>query len=207
MIAPSDDLKVIRELMEKSSKFISLSGYSGIVAGTTAIVGAWFASTFLIHQSVPAHSHPWFIIILAVFVASTSLWFALFFSLRRAKLNGHKLSKQLSLKILYHMGLPLLTGAAFSLILLLRGELLFALASTLVFYGLALINVSKYTLSEVHYLGIAEILIGILALILTSYSLWLWSVGFGAFHIIYGIIMYFRHDRKASQNNVHETHT
>jgi hypothetical protein len=77
--------------------------------------------------------------------------------------------------------------------LLVNGYIGFVTPLTLIFYGLALVNASKYTLSEVRSLGIIEIVIGLFAMHFIGYGLLLWAVGFGVMHIIYGIIMHIRY--------------
>jgi len=64
---------------------------------------------------------------------------------------------------------------------------------TLIFYGLALVNASKYTLSEIRSFGIAEIVLGLIAMAFIGYGLLFWAIGFGLLHIIYGIIMHVRY--------------
>jgi uncharacterized membrane protein HdeD (DUF308 family) len=68
-------------------------------------------------------------------------------------------------------------------------------SATLVFYGLALINASKYTVRDVFYLGICEIVLGVLSMFLTGFTLLFWALGFGILHILYGTIMYFKYDK------------
>jgi hypothetical protein len=200
MATQSDDLKAIRDLMEKSTKFISLSGLTGIMAGITAIAGAAFAYFFLLRDPAATdynlRQETLILLADAMIVLILSIFYAVYFSWRKARKNGQKIFNRLAYKILYHLGLPLLTGGVFSLVLLFRGEVDLVVASTLVFYGLALINVSKYTPSEVHYLGIAQIMLGILALIFMSHGLIFWSLGFGICHMLYGFIMYFKYDRE-----------
>lgn len=200
MATQSDDLKAIRDLMEKSTKFISLSGLTGIMSGITAIIGAAFAYFFLLRDPAATEfnlrQETLILLADAMIVLILSIFYAVYFSWRKARKNGQKIFNRLAYKILYHLGLPLLTGGVFSLVLLFRGEVDLVVALTLVFYGLALINVSKYTPSEVHYLGIAQIVLGILALIFMSHGLIFWSLGFGICHMLYGFIMYFKYDRK-----------
>ena len=199
MATQSDDLKAIRELMEKSTKFISLSGLTGIMAGITAIAGASFAYFFLLSDPAATdynlRQETLILLADAMIVLCLSIFYAIYFSWRKARKNGQTIFNRLAYKILYHLGLPLVAGGIFSLVLLFRGEVDLVVASTLVFYGLALINVSKFTLSEVHYLGIAQIVLGILALIFMSHGLIFWSLGFGVCHMLYGFIMYFKYDR------------
>lgn len=199
MTTQSEDLKAIRELMEKSTKFISLSGLTGIMAGITAIAGAAFAYFFLLRDPAATdfnlRQESFILLADALIVLLLSIFYAIYFSWRKAKKKGQKIFNKLTYKILYHLGLPLLTGGIYSLILLFWGEVDLVVASTLVFYGLALINVSKFTLSEVHYLGIAEIVLGFLALLFKSQGLIFWTLGFGICHMLYGFIMYYRYDR------------
>ncbi|MCD8270980.1 MAG: hypothetical protein LUD46_22860 [Parabacteroides sp.] len=103
-------------------------------------------------------------------------------------------SKSLIKRTLYNLGIPLVTGGIFALIFLLRGDMGMAIAMTLVFYGLALVNVSKYTLDEVHYLGLTEVILGIIAGLFTEWSLLIWTAGFGVCHIVYGTAMYLKYD-------------
>jgi len=67
--------------------------------------------------------------------------------------------------------------------------------SCLIFYGLALINGSKYTVSEVRYLGYLELVLGIVNLWATRYGLYFWAAGFGVLHILYGIVMWNKYER------------
>jgi uncharacterized membrane protein HdeD (DUF308 family) len=60
----------------------------------------------------------------------------------------------------------------------------------LIFYGLALVSAGKFTFGEIHYLGMLEVLTGLLALVFPSIALFLWAFGFGVLHILYGLIMH-----------------
>ncbi|MBA3986010.1 MAG: hypothetical protein H0X63_05435, partial [Flavobacteriales bacterium] len=66
----------------------------------------------------------------------------------------------------------------------------------LIFYGLALINASKYTLGNIKYLGYAQITIGLICAAFPGYGFWFWVLGFGLFHIIYGALMYVQEKKK-----------
>ncbi|MDL2278856.1 hypothetical protein LJC57_09725 [Parabacteroides sp. OttesenSCG-928-G07] len=195
-----EDIKAIREMMEKSTKFISLSGLSGIIPGIIAIAGAAFAYFYLLkNQSLADFNQTQELMLLlagALIVLFLSMGFAIYFSWRKARKNQQVLFNKLTMKILYSMAIPLFAGGIFCLMLLMKGDISMAMAGTLIFYGLALINVSKYTFNEVHYLGIAEIILGIIASIFTYYGLLFWAMGFGVCHIIYGIVMYKKYDLK-----------
>jgi len=86
-------------------------------------------------------------------------------------------------------------GGAFSLAILMRGEVEFVAATTLIFYGVALVNASKFMFSEIHWLGICEIVLGLLAAVFLHKGIWFWLAGFGVLHIIFGIIIFFNHDK------------
>ncbi len=91
---------------------------------------------------------------------------------------------------------PLAAGGIFSLIFLLKGNVEIVISSTLIFYGLGLVNASKYTFSEIHYLGIVQVVLGLLAAVYTHNNILFWALGFGFFHIVFGLIMYIKYDRK-----------
>ncbi len=189
-----EDLKAIREMMEKSSKFLSLSGLSGIVAGITATIGAAYAYFFILGEHLAVASI--LLIIDACIVLFISVGFGIYFSWRKARKSNQKLFNKVTLKTIYNLSIPLVTGGIISLILIFRGEIEIISAITLIFYGLALVNVSKYTFDEIHYLGITEILLGIGAIFFLHNGIIFWTIGFGIFHIIYGLIMYKKYDLK-----------
>jgi predicted lysophospholipase L1 biosynthesis ABC-type transport system permease subunit len=189
-----EDLKAIREMMEKSSKFLSLSGLSGVMAGVTAIAGAAVAYFYILGQArtvaVPM------LIIDALLTLAISISFGIVFSARKAKKSKLKFVNSVTLKIAYTLAIPLATGGILSLILIYRDQIELVAAITLIFYGLGLVHASKYTLDEIHYLGITEIILGILAAIFLYHGIIFWTIGFGLCHIIYGLIMYKKYDLK-----------
>ena len=67
--------------------------------------------------------------------------------------------------------------------------------TTLLFYGLALYNAGKYTLDEIRYLGVSEIILGLLGCIFIGYGLMFWALGFGVLHIVYGFMMWWKYER------------
>jgi len=195
-----EDIRAIREMMEKSSKFLSLSGLSGIIAGVTAVAGAAFAYFYLLRDPSLTDYNQWqeLMILLAdaLIVLFISVSFGIFFSWRKAKKNHQPMMNKVMLRTLYNMAVPLVAGGIICLILLLQGNIRMVTAGTLTFYGLALINASKYTYEEVHYLGLTEIALGIIAAIFQRYGILFWTIGFGVCHILYGFIMYRKYDLK-----------
>ena len=91
--------------------------------------------------------------------------------------------------------IPLITGGLFCLALLYHGLAGLVAPATLVFYGLALVNASKYTLHDIRNVGYCEIVLGLASLFFLGYGLEVWVIGFGILHIIYGSLMYWKYER------------
>lgn len=198
------DLASIRTLMEQSSKFISLSGLSGILAGSYALIGS-VTSYFLIpHPLLPFHyeqqplQQPDIIITLvyiALGVLVASIGTGLWLSYKKAKRYGASIWNESSKQLVINLLIPLVSGGIFILILLSNGYYGVVAPASLVFYGLALLNASKNLYEEVRYLGYLEILLGLVATAIPEFGLLFWSIGFGVLHIIYGTLMYRKYDR------------
>lgn len=206
---PLKALGEIRNMMERYSRFISLSGLSGVLAGIFALIGAIFAFVYL--DKIP-FNNPYFLqydrdgyflrqIDFTTFFfldAGLVLFFALasgiFLTTRKAKKKGLKIWESVTKRLLINVLIPLTTGFIFCLALLYHGSPEFIAPATLIFYGLALINGSKYTFEVVRYLGLLEIVLGLVAMFFIGYGLEFWTIGFGFLHIIYGIVMYFNYD-------------
>ncbi len=197
------DLASIRTIMERSSKFISLSGLSGVLAGIYALAGA-IAAYFLIHYPVSPLRYRIYsvdepgvlyqLILIAAIVLIASLSTGLWLSNRKARQKGLKLWSPASRTILINVSIPLVTGGIFILIVLNTGHFGLAAPASLVFYGLALIQGSQNTFDEIRYLGFSEIILGLVSAMLPGYGLIFWALGFGILHIIYGAIMYKKYD-------------
>jgi hypothetical protein len=198
------DISSIRNLMEKSVKFISLSGLSGVLAGVYACIGATIAY-FLIHYPISPFRYRiytvnreeiiWKLFLIAALVLIASIGTGVLFSARRAKRYNTTLWNTTSKRLCVTLLIPLVTGGIFILIVLYHGHFGIAAPASLIFYGLALIQASQYTYDEVRYLGFSEIGLGLVAAFLPGYGLLFWFVGFGLLHIIYGSIMYFRYEK------------
>ena len=196
-----EDLREIRQMMRKSTLFLSLSGLSGVLAGVYALMGAAGVYVLLQHHY---NYYPYVyiesktfkaIIAIALAVLVASILTAYLFSVRKAKRNGETLVTPTAKRALYNFMIPLLTGGLLS-VLLIKNEYYGLLAPmTLIFYGLACVNVSTYTFGDVHYLGITEIILGLLAVYFPGYGLLFWTLGFGVCHILYGGIMHFKYEK------------
>jgi hypothetical protein len=203
----AEDLKTIRKIMEESSRFLSLSGLSGIFAGSYAITGALFAWIFILDKelvinglnqaALSARSLPVIKIQLvtdALIVLILSVATSLFLSSEKAKRAGKKIWTPVSKRLLINFLVPLATGGFLILIFLLRGEIQLISPGMLIFYGLALVSAGKFTYGEIFYLGLLEILTGLLAAVFPAWGFWFWVFGFGLLHIVYGFLMYRKYE-------------
>jgi hypothetical protein len=199
-----DELSAIRGLMERSSKFISLSGLSGILAGVYALIGAFFAYRLIylgptrIYDSLSIGTYPntiYYLILIAIVVLALSLVTGFILSNRQAKRKGQPIWGKISQALFFHMATPLITGGILILIFISRGYYGIITPSTLIFYGLSLVSASNFTFADVKYLGLLEIALGLIAACLPGYGLLFWAIGFGVLHIIYGSMMYLKYDR------------
>ena len=184
------EIREIHAMMNRSSRFISLSGWSGISAGVIALMAAYIAYRvdYYTLTTLP-------LIGIAALVILMAIVAVIFFTRREAEKNEQPVWNVASKRLVINLSIPLVTGGLICLAFLLRGNTAMLAPITLVFYGLALVNASKYTLSEIRSLGLAEITLGIIAIFFTHFGLLLWALGFGVLHIIYGIMV---QTRKAS---------
>lgn len=202
-----DTLHDIRKIMLESSKFLSLSGLSGVFAGGYAILGAFIGNMmlkqFFQNEKILTFFTPTYdnlvmlIISVCGLILLLSISTAYYFSSIKAKKMKHKLFDQTTRKLLFHMAIPLLAGGIFCFALLYNGgHNIYLIAPVmLIFYGISLINGSKYTFHEIRILGLLEISLGLVSLFFPGHGILFWSIGFGILHIIYGILVWYKHDR------------
>ncbi|MXV37635.1 hypothetical protein GO491_02915 [Flavobacteriaceae bacterium Ap0902] len=200
-----EDLAHIRSMMEKSSRFISLSGLSGIFAGIFALIGAGVAHYLLERYEVNyfdgATTHTYAIelilnlMLVALAVLVFSIAFGIYFTIQKSKKQNISFWNLLTKNVLVHLAVPLIAGGVFCLALINQGHNYLIAPEMLIFYGLALVNVSKFTYGDVRWLGYLEIFLGLIAAFYTGYGLVFWALGFGVLHIIYGIIMFNKYDK------------
>ena len=206
----SNELKDIKQMMERSSRFISLSGLSGIAAGVCALAGAWVANSLInknttldLRQSATLPDsiiHGDFfnsrLMQVAIITFIAAFLSAFIFTYRRSKKTNVPIWGAVAKRLMINIGIPMIAGGIFLLALIKNGVYEFAAPGCLIFYGLGLLNASKYTLPEIRYLGYAEIILGLLCLYFTGDGLYFWAAGFGLLHIIYGVFMWWKYEMK-----------
>jgi hypothetical protein len=206
-----DALKDIRKMMQRSSRFISLSGLSGVAAGIWALIGAYFAYDW-ITENYNSYDHEGYIgdnftrlrtnlFLLALAVAGLALITALYFTWRRAGKNKTPLWDHTSKQLVINTAIPMIVGGLFIIAMLQYSEWRFVAPACLVFYGLGLVSGSRYTLSDIRYLGFSEVVLGLINTQFIGYGLYFWAMGFGVLHIIYGFVMWWKYERNPSVEN------
>ncbi len=195
------DISEIKDLMNKSSRFISLSGLSGILAGVYALIGAAVAYWLVMEYSYGTlllDGKVYRLVMLDLFlIAFLSVATGIFLTMRKAKKNGSKIWDSSSRRLLINFLIPLVAGGLYILIILNQHKYGQTGALMLIFYGLALINASKYSIGDIRYLGYIEVVLGLICALYPGYGFWLWTLGFGVMHIVYGAVMHFKYDVKA----------
>lgn len=200
-----NDLKDIKEMMSKSSQFISLSGLSGVLAGIYALIGAYMAYKTIYFDTSTSATYANLIIsenaviklfIIALTVLLLSIATGILLSLKKAKESNDSIWNATSKRLVINFMIPLAVGGYMGLYLIEKEIFSLLTPLTLIFYGLACVNASKYTLGDVRYLGLTMILLGIANTFFVGYGLLFGALGFGVCHIFYGGMMWFKYDRK-----------
>ena len=192
----------IKRIMERSSRFISLSGWSGIAAGVCALGGAWTAEHYIgqyqsgVRDTENATKLEWMLLLVACATFVAAFISAFVFTYIRSRKEGVAVWGNSAQRLIFNTAIPLAAGAFVVYRMLELGEYGLIAPSCLIFYGLALVNGSKYTLGEVKYLGYFMVITGIINLWMPGYGLLFWALGFGILHIIYGVVMWWKYERQ-----------
>lgn len=207
---PLDTLKDIRHIMERSSRFISLSGWSGVAAGCCAMIGAWIAQGQLTALRADANKDAGFFIdpllynkvqhnlfLIAVCVLFSAIFLAFCFTYYRSKKQGIGIWGISARRLIFNTTVPLFAGGV--LVLRMLEMHLWGLIAPccLIFYGLALVNGSKYTVGEIRYLGYTQVALGLINCWFQGYAITFWTLGFGICHIVYGLLMWWKYERSS----------
>ena len=197
------ELQHIKKMMERSTKFSSISGFSAIAAGLCALAGIWLVVQTIAawrheHAGRLSDSHDYLatqLLLIAIGTFAAAAITSFIFICLRCKKLGIPVLGMSARRVIINIAIPLVIGCLFTLRLATSGSYELIAPACLIFYGLALINASKYTLGEIRYLGFTELIIGMASLWLLGYGLIFWGIGFGLVHIIYGILIWWRYER------------
>jgi hypothetical protein len=212
MSTEQDHLESIREmrnLMERSTRYLSLSGMAGVMVGFIALAGV---AALLTLMGIPIGQPVSFIdpaaaggpetsrineriLIMAALVFSLSLIVESSFAVRNARKLGLPLWDATARRLLTALLIPIVGGGIYCISLLQSGRVDDLAAASLIFYGLGLMNAGKYAVPDVGRLGIAVFATGLIASFFPLQAVYFWAFGFGILHIIYGISIHFKHQR------------
>ncbi|SDQ29987.1 hypothetical protein SAMN05421664_1040 [Chryseobacterium soldanellicola] len=194
-----EDLSHIRSMMERSSRFISLSGLSGVVAGLAAIIGAAYVYFVFQREGIDyfAGQRNFFgpalvreLVVIGTLILLTAILSGYIFTANKSKRKGLKIWDGTTKRLLFTFAVPLVTGGIVCLALLFHHLFVWIAPATLIFYGLALVSAERYTLTDIKYLGYCQIVLGLLSMFFLGWGLVFWTIGFGVLHIVYGLIMH-----------------
>lgn len=194
-----EDLSHIRSMMERSSRFISLSGLSGVFAGLSALIGGLYVCQVFEKNGINyfdgedkafSASLVSELFFSGVIILAFALTFGILFTIRKSKKYNLPIWTSATKNMLFNLAIPLAVGGVFCLALLYHHIYVLIAPATLLFYGLALVNAEKYTFSDIKYLGFCEVVLGCASMFYLGYGLIFWILGFGVLHILYGLIMF-----------------
>ncbi len=195
----AEELKALRQLMERPIRFSTMSGLSGVLAGAAALagctVGGYFSGHYSGRGALGAHMLIWAGVFLTALVATVVLT-----RLREIR-KGMPLWSKIKERILLII-LPMFVAAAGLTGILVARELgqpgpeQWGLipAIWMVLYGLALWQLGEFSPLEVRLLGAAFLGGGLVSAALGQQSpYWSLGVAFGGLHIVYGVVVWIRH--------------
>jgi len=194
-----EDLSHIRSMMERSSRFISLSGLSGVVAGLAAIIGAVYVYFVFQREGIDYFDGDRNIfgkklvnelVLTGAVILVVAILSGYILTANKSKKKGLKIWDATTKRLLVTFAVPLVTGGLFCLVLLYHHLFVLVAPATLIFYGLALVSAERYTLTDIKYLGYCQIILGLLSFLFLGWGLVAWTIGFGVLHIVYGLIMH-----------------
>jgi hypothetical protein len=189
------ELASIRSLMERSTRFLSLSGLAGVLAGMYALIGGWLAWGWLYRTDTPIEEIATQVGLIALIVLIAALLTGWLLTIRQARKNGETTWNPVSRKLLSGMSIPLISGGILILILFYHGQYALIAPASLIFYGLALINAGQYSFPVVRNLGFWEIALGLTAALFPEQGFWCWITGFGILHLRYGLLIHLKLNR------------
>lgn len=204
MRKPEQELAEIKSMMERSTRFLSLSGLAGILAGIYAFAGAGIAWYWIYFPSteygtgtetISQADLQFNLLVLALIVLLLAIGTAYLLSQQKSQKKSQQFWTPASKRFLLALFLPVVAGGLFSFALIHESSYQLIAPATLIFYGLGLINASHFTLGEIRNLGIGQLILGLIGAFFPDFGLVCWALGFGVLHVLYGSMMYYRYDR------------
>jgi hypothetical protein len=176
-----DNLKFIRETMERSTAFTAVPGYGGIFMGVTALAAAYIA-----------HNQPFIKDWLSVWLVEAVLAFAigLFAVWQKSKVAGVPLTSAPARKFALSFLPPLICGVIITLGLWRFGHFEAMIPVWILLYGASIVTGGSFSVKAVPIMGWCFIALGAIAFFLpASYANMFMGLSFGALHIVFGWII------------------
>jgi hypothetical protein len=180
-----DNLRFIRETMERAGTFTAVSGWGEVVIGITAIAAAIVAA----HQATPS---AW----LAVWLGEAGLGVGISVAFMTAKAHASDMAlfSGPMRKLILSFSPPLFAGALLTFVLFRHNAVDLLPGVWLLIYGVGVMTAGSYSVPIVPVMGAAFILVGTAALFApASWGLAFLITGFGGLHILFGTLIARRH--------------
>ena len=180
-----EDLRYIRDTMERSAAFTAVSGWGQVLLGFTALAAAWLAA----QQASP---FAWLRVWLSEGLLAVAI--GLLACTWKANRRGLPLFSGPARKVALSLAPPLVAGA-FLTFLLFRAGLQSALPATwLLLYGAGIMTGGAFSVQIVPVMGLCFMLLGGLATLApVLWGNWFLAAGFGGLHILFGLLIARRH--------------
>ena len=195
-------IQEMRDMMDQATRFKSISGLSGILAGIITFVCLY--TIYLVTGISPFESEAldrmWLsssqaLILCFISLLIICIGIGFYLAMRNANLSGKSAWDNAAKRLAFSLAIPVFAGGIFSMLLARFGLIAIAAPATLLFYGMGLVSASKYTLDAVRTVGLLFVFLGLLATYFLAYGLLIWTLGFGLLHVIYGFIIYVKYER------------
>jgi hypothetical protein len=178
-----NNLRYIREAMERATAFTSVPGWGGFWIGVTAV-----AATVVSHRFIGADSRTWLLLwlgeaVLAALIGVVSV-------VRKARRSDVAFDSGPARRFFISYSAPLIAGAALTFLLGSAGHYDVLPSVWLLLYGASFISSGAFSIRVVPVMGICFMLLGIAACFVShAAGNVLLGAGFGGIHVVFGLII------------------
>ncbi|NUO62101.1 MAG: hypothetical protein HOQ11_16035 [Gemmatimonadaceae bacterium] len=183
-VKAEDNLRFIRETMERAGSFTAVSGWGEMGIGTTALVAAWLASA-------ATSADRW----LALWLGEAAIAVAIAMATTTWKVRDHRvpLVSGPARKFALSFVPPMIAGALLTIVLVTRGEYALLPAVWMLLYGAAVVSAGTFSVRIVPVMGGCFMICGAVALLVPDARNVVMAVAFGGLHLAFGAAIARRH--------------
>jgi len=203
-----ENLSELKSILSKNTRFLSFSGLSGVIAGITALAGEYlFYNLYLATFSSSSNYADvrnladmklfYSALLIALSIIGISVIVGVILARKKIRMQGSTVNRDLLKNTLIHILVPILVGGAICFVASFTDHFIYIPAFLLIFYGLGLFNGSRFSFDDLKIVGLVFMGLGLITYAYPNLSMWTWGLGFGVGHILYGLRVYFVHDRKS----------